>query len=173
MQNLNEYYSIMKGRTINDSYTAYLTLGVGSNGATCLEHYSCPTPNFDGSCLDNRIELFPFGTEGASIKIIKNHNSVSYRFLTTYEKPLPSSYKATENSTLFTINIGGIGSAITIYNTAGMAFVTEAGAICKEYNSTSVYGLPASKCKFNNGVLTIACTDKCVNNTGNHYYQVL
>ena len=83
------------------------------------------------------------------------------------------SYAATGSTTSFDVDTSGVGSAVLIHNTSGMAIITSAGAICKTYSGTSVYGLPASKCKFSSGIITIACTDSCVNNTGNHYYTVL
>ena len=175
MENLNDYFAFLKGRTITDSHTSYITVGIAAgSGALTFEKYHCNSPTFDGTARDVRLEIDSVISDYKPIILTIKIDGVerSYPVFGSFNKP-SGNYSATGSTTSFDINTNGIGYAIVIHNTAGMAFVTDAGAICKTYSGTSVYGLPASKCKFADGILTIACTDTCINNTGKHYYQVL
>lgn len=73
------------------------------------------------------------------------------------------------------INVGGVvGTTLKISTSKGMAIVTGAGAICKKYGSTEVYGLTAAACNFNDGVLTLETADEVVNGANvDYYYEVL
>lgn len=95
-----------------------------------------------------------------------------YPIFGTYNKP-KGKYAGTGTATSQTVNIGGIGTTLKISTTKGMAIVTGAGAICKKYADTAVYGLAASVCKFDDGVLTLATADEVVNAERDIYYEVL
>lgn len=95
-----------------------------------------------------------------------------YPIFGTYNKP-KGKYTGTGTATSHTVNIGGVGTTLKISTSAGMAIVTGAGAICKAGTGTDVYGLAASACKFDDGVLTLATTDGVVNGARDIYYEVL
>lgn len=57
--NTNDYFAIIKGRTLANGQTHFLTMGVGAEGSTTLEHYTCDTEIFDSLKRDGRLELNP------------------------------------------------------------------------------------------------------------------
>ena len=56
-ENFSDYFALLKGRTLADGKTHFLTLGVGQLGSTTLEHYTCDSERFDTLKLDGRLEL--------------------------------------------------------------------------------------------------------------------
>ena len=101
-----------------------------------------------------------------------NGEFTRYPIFGTYNKPT-GKYTGTNSSASVAITIGGVGTTLKISTTKGMAIVTGAGAICKKYSDTEVYGLAASACKFEDGVLTLATNDEVVNAARDYYYEVL
>ena len=95
-----------------------------------------------------------------------------YPIFGTYNKPT-GKYTGTGAATTRIVDIGGIGTTLKISTTKGMAIITGAGAICKKYSSTEVYGLSADQCNFDDGVLMLATNDDVVNGTRDYYYEVL
>lgn len=95
-----------------------------------------------------------------------------YPIFGTYNKPT-GNYEGTGSAVTRIVTIGGIGSTLKISTTNGMAIVTGAGAICKAYSSSEVYGLSASECNFDKGTLTLATADDVVNGARKYYYEVL
>lgn len=57
--NTDEYFAVIKGRTIATGQTHFLTMGVGADGSTTLEHYTCDSEIFDSLKRDGRLELNP------------------------------------------------------------------------------------------------------------------
>lgn len=55
--NYNAYYAIQKARTIADGTTHWLTMGVGSDGATTLEHYTGNDTDYTKAVQDCRLEM--------------------------------------------------------------------------------------------------------------------
>lgn len=75
-ENFNDYYAILKGRTIDTGQTHFLTVGVGVNGSTALEHYTCDSETYDATRLDCRLELHPVivdGTVNSHALMLKSH----------------------------------------------------------------------------------------------------
>lgn len=101
-----------------------------------------------------------------------NGEFTRYPIFGTHNKP-KGKYAGTGTATSYTVTIGGIGTTLKISTTKGMAIITGAGAICKKYADTAVYGLAASTCKFEDGVLTLATADEVVNSARDIYYEVL
>lgn len=95
-----------------------------------------------------------------------------YPIFGTYNKPT-GKYEGTGSATTRIVTTGGIGSTLKISTSKGMAIVTGAGAICKKYSSTEVYGLTAEQCNFDKGVLTLTTNDDVVNGARDYYYEVL
>lgn len=101
-----------------------------------------------------------------------NGDFTRYPIFGTYNKPR-GKYEGTGSATTRIVTIGGIGTALKISTTKGMAIVTGAGAICKKYSSTEVYGLSAAECNFEDGTLTLTTADDVVNGVRDYYYEVL
>jgi len=104
---------------------------------------------------------------------VTDGSGVLYNLFGDHNKP-KGSYTGNGGSASRTISTGGIGSAIAIWSDNGLAIVTPAGAVKKTVTGTSASGVAQSGCTFENGVLTIASTDTCLNASGITYnYQVL
>lgn len=146
---------------------------VCDGNGTAIIMYNVPN---DGT---NRRQIAVYSSDVAtniknSIKLsdVVNGKITSYNIFGEHNKP-SGSYTGNGSATQRTVNIGGVGTTLKISTANGMAFVTGAGAICKKYNATTTYGLPASECSFNDGVLTLATTDTVVNGSRGLHYQVL
>ena len=94
--NLNDYYMLKKGRTLPNGKTHFLTMGLSSGGSTTLEHYTCPTENYDSSMLDGRLELGQVsGADGwlnsyALVLRGDNANGPTYRIYGEHYSPVVS-----------------------------------------------------------------------------------
>ena len=89
----------------------------------------------------------------------------------TGNKP-SGSYTGNGDAASRTVDMGGIGHVLLIYNQNGYAIVCPSGVIGKK--GTNLYALTASEAKFTNGVLTMATTDTVLNASGiTGHYQVL
>jgi len=102
INNLDSYYAIKKGRIIND-VNLYLTLGVGSNGSTVLEHYTEDT-------LDARMEL-DCENGKPTLNLCSAVDSGVSQIYGEHNKP-SGSYVG--NNQERDINIGGIGDVLLI-----------------------------------------------------------
>ena len=172
--NLNSFYALQKGRTIENGETHWLTLGVGVDGASVMEHYSGETTSYDDAELDGRLELRSVLSVLEDALMLRDYqNAISYRIFGQHNKPV-STYAGTgEARAVYT---KGIGNAVLIFgDNACNALVTPHGAMC--FCGGTIQGFGSDSIKFADGTLTIGTANPAsayFNASGIEYrYQVL
>lgn len=94
-----------------------------------------------------------------------------YDILHTGNKP-SGSYTGNGDATMRTIEMGGFGYAVLVWNASGGFALVSNGAIT-QYGST-ITGLWGDEGYYKNGIMTIATTNSLLNASGvTYYYQVL
>ncbi len=136
------------GLTIGDSATAGGIAQLNMNAAN-------PT----NTAL--RLTLTPAGGTAKTYAIFGEHNKPTGTY--------------TGGGSTKTVSVGGVGNMLLLYGNEMLALVTPTGAICKMYDSNTLYGLGASYLGFSGGKLTISGTANAnFNASGVTYnYQVL
>lgn len=120
---------------------------------------------------NNSIALTLSMEEEALLGINRNGVYNNSTILHTGNKP-SGNYTGNGSTSRDPINIGGLGDAIFIRSSQGMAIVSSIGAITMTLDGT-ITGVPSSEAKFD-GVLTLNCARLPLNTNGIYYfYQVL
>ena len=91
-ENFNDYYALLKGRTLANGKTHFLTVGTGFDGGTALEHYTCDTEIFDSDKRDARLDLYSAlinGTPNPDALVLRSSSTdgKSYRIYGEHYKP--------------------------------------------------------------------------------------
>lgn len=136
--NNNDYFAIIKGRTIPNGKTHFLTMGVALDGGTVLEHYTCDTEMFDSNKRNGRLELSHVAIDGvinpdALILRGENSNNRAYRVYGEHNKPTaadvgaaPAGYGLGDGAALFDAkNIDNMKSSGWFYTSVANGYYIE------------------------------------------------
>ena len=103
----------------------------------------------------------------------RDGKTATYALYGAHNKP-SGNYVGDSSTSKRTINIGGIGEVLYIYDDMHAFFVTRFGAFAKSDTASDPYGLSVDQAKFVNGVLTIGASNTSLNlSRTTYYYQVL